>query len=135
MGQAEKTYISLATGRRKSASARVFLHDRNEDIVVNGKPLEQAFGRLRLQMVVRQVLEQVREEGFNFGVVTTVKGGGTSAQAEAIRHGIARAVVQHKDDLRDLMRENRWLTRDSRKVERKKYGLRKARKAPQFSKR
>ena len=103
--------------------------------MVNGKPLEQAFGRLRLQMVVRQVLEQVREEGFNFGVVTTVKGGGTSAQAEAIRHGIARAVVQHKDDLRDLMRENRWLTRDSRKVERKKYGLRKARKAPQFSKR
>ena len=131
----QDNYLACATGRRKTASARIFLHDRDEKVVINGKPLDKAFVRLRSQMIVRQPLEAASAEGLKVGVVATVKGSGSAAQAEAVRHGIARAIVEYNEDMRALMRSNKWLTRDSRKVERKKYGLRKARKAPQFSKR
>ncbi len=123
-----------ATGRRKTSSARVFLSSGAGDIVVNGKPLDVFFGRKTAQMIVRQPLELVDMLGnFNFNV--TVSGGGNSGQAGAIRHGITRALIEYDETLRSPLRKAGFVTRDARKVERKKVGLRKARRATQFSKR
>jgi small subunit ribosomal protein S9 len=121
-------------GRRKSSSARVFLTLGSGNIIVNGRPLDQFFGRETARMIVRQPLETV-DMASRVDVRVTVIGGGTSGQAGAIRHGIARALVEFNEELRRPMRKAGFLTRDSREVERKKVGLHKARRAPQFSKR
>ena len=123
-----------ATGRRKTSSARVFLTSGAGGIVVNGKPLDVFFGRQTAQMVVRQPLVLVgMMENFDFNV--TVSGGGNTGQAGAIRHGITRALIAYDETLRSPLRKAGFVTRDARKVERKKVGLRKARRATQFSKR
>lgn len=122
------------TGRRKSSSARVFLKNGSGSIMVNGRELDAYFGRKTARMVVRQPLALVEMEN-KFDVFVTVKGGGTTGQAGAIRHGITRALMEYDETLRSTLRKAGWVTRDARKVERKKVGLRKARKKPQFSKR
>jgi small subunit ribosomal protein S9 len=122
------------TGRRKSSAARVFLKAGNGEIRVNGRPLEQFFGRETAQMIVRQPLE-VTELGSRFDINATVRGGGTTGQAGAIRHGITRALISYDETLRQPLRRAGFVTRDAREVERKKVGLRKARRATQFSKR
>ncbi|MEW7981233.1 MAG: 30S ribosomal protein S9 [Candidatus Sedimenticola endophacoides] len=126
-----KTY---ATGRRKSSSARVFLSAGSGNITVNNRPLDKFFGRETARMVVRQPL-QVAEMLERIDVNVTVTGGGTTGQAGAIRHGIARALAQYDESLHAPMRRAGFLTRDARAVERKKVGLHKARKRPQYSKR
>ena len=122
------------TGRRKTAAARVFLASGSGRITVNTQPLDEFFGRETSRMVVRQPLE-VAELTDKLDVKVSVRGGGSSGQAGAIRHGIARALVEYDETLRGPMRAAGFLTRDAREVERKKVGLRKARKRPQFSKR
>ena len=122
------------TGRRKSSKARVFLTAGEGAITVNDRPLDEYFGRQTARMVVRQPLELVDLAG-KFDVRATVKGGGGFGQAGAIRHGITRALLEYDDSLRGTLREAGYVTRDARSVERKKVGLRKARKRPQFSKR
>ena len=122
------------TGRRKTASARVFLKDGTGAITVNKRPLDQFFGRQVARMIVRQPLQLVDVEG-KFDVNVTVKGGGSFGQAGAIRHGITRALIEFDESLRPTLRKAGFVTRDAREVERKKVGLRKARKKPQFSKR
>jgi small subunit ribosomal protein S9 len=122
------------TGRRKSSSARVFLTAGSGNIVVNNRPLDEYFGRETARMVVRQPLD-VTEMGDKVDVKVTVSGGGTTGQAGAIRHGIARALDDYNNDLHGVLRKAGYLTRDARAVERKKVGLHKARKRPQFSKR
>lgn len=122
------------TGRRKSSKARVFLTKGEGAITVNNRPLDEYFGRQTARMVVRQPLELVDLVG-KFDVRVTVKGGGGFGQAGAIRHGITRALLEYDDSLRGTLREAGYVTRDARSVERKKVGLRKARKRPQFSKR
>ncbi|MDA9050254.1 30S ribosomal protein S9 [Pseudomonadales bacterium] len=122
------------TGRRKSSKARVFMTAGQGNIVVNNKPLDLYFGRETARMVVRQPLELVEmKDKFDFYV--TVRGGGGSGQAGAIRHGITRALMEYDETLRPSLRKAGFVTRDARVVERKKVGLRKARKKPQFSKR
>lgn len=128
------TTYNYGTGRRKTSAARVFLKSGSGQIEVNGKPLDQFFGRKTAQMVVRQPLELV-EMSDKLDVKVTVSGGGTTGQAGAIRHGIARALIEYDESLRSPLRQAGWVTRDARAVERKKVGLRKARKRPQFSKR
>lgn len=128
------TTYNYGTGRRKTSAARVFLKSGGGNIEVNGRPLDQFFGRKTAQMVVRQPLELLQLAD-KFDVKVTVKGGGTTGQAGAIRHGIARALIEYDEALRAPLREAGWVTRDARAVERKKVGLRKARKKPQFSKR
>jgi small subunit ribosomal protein S9 len=128
------TTYNYGTGRRKTSAARVFLKSGGGNIEINGRPLDQFFGRKTAQMVVRQPLELVQMAD-KFDVKITVKGGGTTGQAGAIRHGIARALMDYDETLRPALREAGWVTRDARAVERKKVGLRKARKKPQFSKR
>ena len=123
-----------ATGRRKTSTARVFLRRGSGQIIVNQKPLDDYFGRETARMIVRQPLETV-EMSENFDFYITVAGGGTSGQAGAIRHGIARALRAYNEDLRLPLRKAGFLTRDSREVERKKVGLHKARRATQYSKR
>jgi small subunit ribosomal protein S9 len=122
------------TGRRKTSAARVFIKPGTGDIVVNGRPLDTFFGRETARMIVRQALTVAEAEG-KFDVHVTVSGGGTTGQAGAIRHGIARALVEVNPELRVPLKRAGFLTRDARQVERKKAGLHKARKAPQFSKR
>ncbi|MEE3239696.1 MAG: 30S ribosomal protein S9 [Pseudomonadota bacterium] len=122
------------TGRRKTASARVFLKDGTGAIMVNKRPLDEFFGRQVARMIVRQPLQLVDVEG-KFDVNVTVKGGGSFGQAGAIRHGITRALIEFDETLRPTLRKAGFVTRDAREVERKKVGLRKARKKPQFSKR
>jgi small subunit ribosomal protein S9 len=122
------------TGRRKTASARVFLKDGTGAITVNKRPLDEFFGRQVARMIVRQPLQLVDVEG-KFDVNVTVKGGGSFGQAGAIRHGITRALIEFDETLRPSLRKAGFVTRDAREVERKKVGLRKARKKPQFSKR
>lgn len=122
------------TGRRKTSTARVFLKAGTGNLVINNRSLEQYFGRETARMVVRQPLELV-EATEKFDVYITVKGGGISGQAGAIRHGITRALMQYDEALRRPLRTAGFVTRDSRAVERKKVGLRKARRRPQFSKR
>ena len=119
------------TGRRKTSSARVFITER---ITVNRRPLDTYFGRETARMIVRQPLETVGATG-SLDVKVTVRGGGGSGQAGAIRHGIARALVERDEEHRVPLRQAGFLTRDAREVERKKVGLRKARKRPQYSKR
>ncbi len=122
------------TGRRKTSTARVFIAQGSGNITINGRTLEQYFGREVAQMIVRQPLENV-EMADKFDVNVTVKGGGSFGQAGAIRHGLTRALMEYDETLRGSLREAGYVTRDSRAVERKKVGLRKARKRPQFSKR
>ena len=125
---------NYGTGRRKTSTARVYVSAGSGTITVNDKPLDDYFGRETSRMIVRQALE-VAEMTDRVDVKVTVAGGGNSGQAGSIRHGIARALVEHDDDLRAPLRQAGFLTRDARAVERKKVGLRKARKRPQYSKR
>ena len=122
------------TGRRKSSTARVFLRPGKGDITINQKSLDQYFGRETSRMVVRQPLE-LTELLEKFDVYVTVSGGGGTGQAGAIRHGITRALMEYDEELRAPLRQAGYVTRDARAVERKKVGLHKARKRPQFSKR
>lgn len=125
---------NYGTGRRKTATARVFIKKGAGAIEVNGKPLDQYFGRETARMVVRQPLE-LTETLEQFDILVTVKGGGMGGQAGAIRHGITRALIEYDEALRGVLRKAGFVTRDAREVERKKVGLRKARKRPQYSKR
>lgn len=122
------------TGRRKTSTARVFISQGSGSIVVNDKPLDEYFGREVARMIVRQPLELV-EMAEKFDIKVTVKGGGSFGQAGAIRHGLTRALMQYDESLRPALRGAGYVTRDAREVERKKVGLRKARKSTQFSKR
>lgn len=122
------------TGRRKEAVARVRLTPGEGRIIVNGKPMEEYFGQKTLEMQVRRPLEVTNSAG-RFDVLARVEGGGISGQAGAVRLGIARALLQAEEGWRPVLRRNGFLTRDPRMKERRKYGLKKARKAPQFSKR
>ncbi|PHS18226.1 MAG: 30S ribosomal protein S9 [Kangiella sp.] len=122
------------TGRRKSSKARVFLRPGKGNIVVNQQPLDEYFGRETSRMVVRQPLE-LTENAETFDAYVTVKGGGDTGQAGAIRLGITRALMEFNGELRPALRAAGYVTRDARSVERKKVGLHKARKRPQFSKR
>ena len=123
-----------ATGRRKTSSARVYMSDGKGKIIVNNKSLEDYFGREVARMVVRQPLE-LCELTEKIDLVIKVSGGGSFGQAGAIRHGISRALVDFDVELRPQLKKAGFLTRDSRRVERKKPGLKKARKSSQFSKR
>lgn len=126
--------IHYATGRRKTSSARVYLSKGKGDITVNSKPLNEYFGRQVAQMLVMQPLKLTDlDEKVNIKVM--VKGGGSFGQAGAIRHGISRALIEYDEELRPQLKKAGLLTRDPRKVERKKPGLKKARKSSQFSKR
>lgn len=122
------------TGRRKNSTARVFLRPGSGEIKINQRTLEEYFGRETARMVVRQPLELL-EMTEKFDLYVTVTGGGTTGQAGAIRHGITRALMQYDEALRPELRKAGYVTRDARQVERKKVGLHKARKRPQFSKR
>ena len=123
-----------STGRRKSSAARVFIRPGSGNITVNKRPLDQYFGRETARMIVRQPL-QLTDLDKNFDIAVTVSGGGNSGQAGAIRHGITRALMEYDETLRPALRRAGLVTRDARVVERKKVGLHKARKKPQFSKR
>ena len=127
-----ETYYS--TGRRKTSTARVFMRSGAGSITVNSRPLDEYFGRETARMIVRQPLQKANmETGLDISV--TVRGGGISGQAGAIRHGITRALIEYDSELRSPLRRAGYVTRDARQVERKKVGLHKARRAPQFSKR
>jgi small subunit ribosomal protein S9 len=128
------TQSNYGTGRRKSAVARVYIKSGNGAIVVNGKPVDEFFSRETGRMLVRQPLE-LTELLTNFDISANVTGGGESGQAGAVRHGIARALVEYDASLKPALRKAGLITRDAREVERKKVGLRKARKRPQYSKR
>ena len=123
-----------ATGRRKSSSARVFITTGSGNITVNKRALDEYFGRVTARMVVRQPL-QIAELMGKLDINVTVSGGGSGGQAGAIRHGITRALIEYDESLRPTLRRAGLVTRDARVVERKKVGLHKARKRPQFSKR
>ncbi len=123
-----------ATGRRKTSSARVYLSAGTGEIIVNGLPVDDFFGRKTSRMIVRQPLD-VAEMNGKFDIKISVAGGGNSGQAGAIRHGITRALMEYDETLRPALRKAGFVTRDAREVERKKVGLRKARRAVQFSKR
>ncbi|HIU10201.1 MAG TPA: 30S ribosomal protein S9 [Candidatus Avidehalobacter gallistercoris] len=122
------------TGRRKNAIARVWLTPGNGTVTVNKRELGEYFGKKTLEMIVEQPLELTNSLG-KFDVIATVKGGGTTGQAGALRHGIAKALVESDANLRQALKAAGFLTRDPRMKERRKYGLKKARKASQFSKR
>jgi small subunit ribosomal protein S9 len=122
------------TGRRKSSAARVFLRPGTGNIVINGRPIDEFFGRETARMIVRQPLAVADVVG-KFDITVNVSGGGNTGQAGAIRHGITRALMEYDAGLRQPLRRAGFVTRDAREVERKKVGLRKARRAPQFSKR
>jgi len=122
------------TGRRQTSAARVFLRPGSGAIVINGRPLDEFFGRETARMIVRQPLTLAEAES-RFDVQVRVSGGGTTGQAGAIRHGITRALIAYDESLRQPLRRAGFVTRDAREVERKKVGLRKARRATQFSKR
>ena len=128
------TETYYGTGRRKTSTARVFLRPGTGEITVNSRPLDQFFGRKTARMIVRQPLEVANAQD-KFDIAVTVKGGGTTGQAGAIRHGLTRALMQFDESLRTPLRQAGFVTRDARQVERKKVGLRKARRATQFSKR
>ncbi|WP_198262629.1 30S ribosomal protein S9 [sulfur-oxidizing endosymbiont of Gigantopelta aegis] len=123
-----------ATGRRKSSSARVYLRPGKGDITINSRPIDVFFGRETSRMVVRQPLE-LTELLEKFDIMVNVSGGGNTGQAGAIRHGITRALIEYDEALRPALRKAGFVTRDARQVERKKIGLHKARKRPQYSKR
>lgn len=134
MYQSKKPYL-YGTGRRKSSVARVHLFPNGTgSITVNGRSIDEYFGLDTLKMIVRQPLEATGNEG-KMDIVATVVGGGVSGQAGALRHGIARALLLASEDYRPILKKAGFLTRDPRMKERKKYGLKAARRAPQFSKR
>ena len=134
MYQSKKPYL-YGTGRRKSSVARVHLFQNGTgSITINGRDIDDYFGLETLKMVVRQPLETTNTLG-KVDIVATVKGGGVSGQAGALRHGVARALLLASEDYRPLLKKAGFLTRDPRMKERKKYGLKAARRAPQFSKR
>ncbi len=128
------TDFYYGTGRRKTSAARVYLTLGSGEIRVNGRPLDLFFGRETARMIVRQPLELSQLET-KFDIQVRVRGGGTTGQAGAIRHGITRALISYDETLRQPLRKAGFVTRDAREVERKKVGLRKARKATQYSKR
>lgn len=123
-----------STGRRKTSTARVFLRKGTGEITINKRPIDVYFGRETARMIVRQPLETTNLTD-QFDIYVTVAGGGISGQAGAIRHGITRALMLHDEQLRSPLRKAGFVTRDAREVERKKVGLRKARRGVQFSKR
>ncbi|MGH8492409.1 MAG: 30S ribosomal protein S9 [Moraxellaceae bacterium] len=125
---------NYGTGRRKTATARVYLSAGTGKIIINDRTIETYFGRETARMIVRQPLELV-ELLEKFDVKVSVAGGGIGGQAGAIRHGITRALIEYSEDLKSPLRKAGFVTRDAREVERKKLGLRKARKRPQYSKR
>ena len=131
---AQSGEIHYGTGRRKSSVARVYLTRGSGNITVNRRSLDEYFGRETARMVVRQPLDTA-ELNDKLDITIRVTGGGGTGQAGAIRHGITRALMSYDETLREPLRKAGFVTRDSRKVERKKVGLHKARKAPQFSKR
>jgi small subunit ribosomal protein S9 len=126
--------IYYGTGRRKTSAARVLLRAGNGEIKVNGRPLDVFFSRETARMIVRQPLQLAQLEG-RFDIQVRVCGGGTTGQAGAIRHGITRALIDYDESLKVPLRRAGFVTRDAREVERKKVGLRKARRATQYSKR
>ena len=126
--------VFYGTGRRKSSVSRVRLVEGTGKITINGKDIDEFFGLETLKVIVRQPLT-VTNTTAKYDVIATVKGGGFTGQAGAIRHGIARALNEANSEYRPSLKQNGYLTRDPRMKERKKYGLKKARKAPQFSKR
>ena len=126
--------VHYGTGRRKNATARVYIRPGGGNITVNGRPLDSYFGRETGRMIVRQPLERV-EMLDRLDIKVVVDGGGNSGQAGAIRHGITRALMDYDETLRGPLRRAGYVTRDARQVERKKIGLHKARKRPQYSKR
>lgn len=128
------TDVFYGTGRRKSSTARVYLRPGSGNITVNKRSLDQFFGRKTARMIVRQPLD-LTELGDKFDVTVRVNGGGTTGQAGAIRHGLTRALLDYDEALRPTLRKAGFVTRDAREVERKKVGLRKARRATQYSKR
>jgi small subunit ribosomal protein S9 len=130
----DKLGRSYATGKRKDSVARVWIKSGNGSIVVNGQDITKYFGRITLRMLVKKPFDFTRNKDM-FDVVCTVFGGGLSGQAGAIKHGISKALSLFDPILRPMLRKEGYLTRDSRIVERKKYGLRKARRRFQFSKR
>ncbi|MBR3134010.1 MAG: 30S ribosomal protein S9 [Clostridia bacterium] len=135
MAKTTNKEVFLGTGRRKSSIARVRLMDGKGNITVNGKDINVYFGEETLRVIVKQPLEAT-ETLSKFDVIAKVTGGGFSGQAGAVRHGIARALNEaNSEEYRAVLKAKGLLTRDSREKERKKYGLKKARKAPQFSKR
>jgi len=125
---------NYGTGRRKSAIARVYATSGTGKIVINNKSLDEYFGRKTDRMIVLQPLE-LTELGDKFDLSVTVTGGGPSGQAGAIRHGLTRALIDYDENLRPALRKAGYVTRDAREVERKKVGLHKARRRPQYSKR
>ena len=133
MAKSEKI-VYYGTGRRKSSIARVRLVEGSGKITINGKDIDEFFGLETLKVIVKQPLT-VTNTTAKYDVISTVKGGGYTGQAGAIRHGIARALNEANSEYRPALKQNGFLTRDPRMKERKKYGLKKARKAPQFSKR
>ena len=122
------------TGRRKTATARVFMKAGTGKITINDRPIDQFFGRETGRMIVRQPLQVAQVEG-RFDFTVQVDGGGITGQAGAIRHGITRALMEYDETLRPTLRKAGFVTRDAREVERKKVGRRKARRGPQYSKR
>ena len=130
----KENIVFYGTGRRKNAIARVRLVEGNGKITINGKDIDEFFGLETLKVIVRQPLT-VTNTTAKYDVIANVKGGGFTGQAGAIRHGIARALNEANSEYRPTLKSNGFLTRDPRMKERKKYGLKKARKAPQFSKR
>ena len=130
----KENVVFYGTGRRKSSVARVRLVEGNGNITINGKNIDEFFGLETLKVIVRQPLT-VTNTTAKYDVICTVKGGGFTGQAGAISHGIARALNEANSEYRPTLKSNGFLTRDPRMKERKKYGLKKARKAPQFSKR
>ena len=133
MANSNKIFF-YGTGRRKSSIARVRLVEGSGKITINGKDIDEFFGMETLKVIVRQPLT-VTNTTSKYDVIASVKGGGFTGQAGAIRHGIARALNEANAEYRTALKQNGFLTRDPRMKERKKYGLKKARKAPQFSKR
>ena len=133
MAKSEKV-VFLGTGRRKSSIARVRLVEGKGNITINGKDINEYFGEETLRVIVKLPLT-VTNTWTKYDVIAKVQGGGFSGQAGAVRHGIARALNEANGEYRPALKSNGFLTRDPRKKERKKYGLKKARKAPQFSKR
>lgn len=129
-----KSAYFYGTGRRKSSVARVRLYQGTGKVTINGRDIDDYFGLETLKLIVRQPLKLVGADS-TFDVVCTVAGGGVTGQAGAIRHGISRALLQYNPELRPQLKAAGFLTRDPRMKERKKYGLKAARRAPQFSKR
>ncbi len=126
--------VYYGTGRRKTSAARVYMRPGAGQVTVNKRPLDEFFGRKTARMIVHQPLKVAGMEG-RMDVTVTVRGGGTTGQAGAIRHGLTRALLAYDGELRPKLRAAGYVTRDARKVERKKVGLRKARRATQYSKR